>query len=104
MSYHLRSYDATPPGAYRYEQTEGIPRVFPASPVIEDLAGAVSRFRAANGLPRSSFLEALQDVDHYTCAGLGNNPAYCVSGDSQSVALNASSPQLNPCRGCGAPA
>lgn len=103
--YRLRSYDASPPGSYPYEQTEGIRKSFAAVPIIESQAAAVSAFRKGNGLPRASLKESLEDIDHYQCRRLGFNRAYCIPCAGESVvALNTSSPVVAPpCRGCGAP-
>jgi hypothetical protein len=104
MKYRLRSYEMTPPGGYPYEQTEGIHRKFRSEPVIEMQAQIVASFRRANHLPRASALEALQDIDAYTCQRLGNMPAYCVSTEQPvpAVALGSTSPLVAPCGGCGA--
>lgn len=105
MSCRLRSYDISPPGGYPYEQTVGIPRKFPSQPMIEAQAQLVSSFRKANGLPRSSVKESLEDVDQYTCARLGCMPGFCVSVTQQGVvAMAATAPAIAPpCKGCGAP-
>ena len=109
MKFRLRTYDQAPPGGYPFEQFEGIYRKFASVPLIEDQAKAVAAFRAGNHLPRASVAEALQDVDSYTCQRLGNNPGFCIpcdqaaAGGVQPVALNASSPIISPCGGCGAP-
>jgi hypothetical protein len=106
MKYRLRSYELTPPGGYPYAQTEGIPRQFPSQPLIEAQAQMVASFRRANKLPRATALEALQDIDCYTCQRLGNMPGFCVATDQPTpvVALNQTSPIVAPgCGGCGAP-
>lgn len=104
--FRLRSYDVNPPGGFPYEQTIGIYRQFPAVPLIESQAEAVYQFRAGNGLPRASKIEALEDVDCYQCQRLGNPHRFCVETEPGQavVSLNASSPIVAPpCRGCGAP-
>lgn len=78
-------------------------------PIIEDIARSLSSFRSANGKPRASVVECLQDVDQFQCLRLGCNPSYCVSVEAPQraappVALNSSSPIISPCRGCGVPA
>ena len=107
MTYRLRSYEAPLPGNYPYEQTEGIHRRFAAQPIIEAQAQIVSTFRKANGLPRASIGECLQDVDSYQCQRLGNHPTWCTSCDPNSprpVAMLPSNPNIAPpCAGCGAP-
>ena len=102
MRYRLRSYDVSPPGTYCYVQTEGIRKDFGCQPQIEALARIVSEFRKGNGLPRSDIRESLEDVDSYNCQRLGNNPQWCVPSDAANVVpLNASSPIISPCLGCG---
>jgi hypothetical protein len=105
MKYRLRSYELTPPGGYPYEQTEGIHRKFVSQPMIEAQAQAVASFRRANHLPRATALEALEDIDRYTCQRLGNMPGFCVPVDRPGpvVALGPTSPLVAPCGGCGAP-
>lgn len=102
----LKTYEAVPPGGYIFENFPVIYRKFPSVPTIESQARYVSDFRKANGIPRSSPKECLQEVDAYTCQRLGCNPAYCVAQDSktgQIVALNQSNPILTGgCAGCGA--
>lgn len=101
-AFRLRSYDLNPPGGYPYEQTEGIRKPFPSQPLIEAQAAIVADFRKGNGLPRSDVKQALEDVDHYQCFRLGNNPRWCVPVDGASILpLNTSSPIIAPCKGCG---
>lgn len=105
-TFRLRTYDLAPPGGFPYEQTTGIYRSFPSVPLIEAQAQTVSDFRKGNGLPRASVREALEDVDAYTCARLGNMRGFCTERDPKSpatIALNQSSPIVAPCGGCGAP-
>lgn len=104
--YRLRSYDVSPPGGYPYLQTDGIRREFKSQPLIEAQAQVVAGFRKANGLSRSSVIEALQDIDHFTCRRLGNMAGFCVPCDQTNpgkTALSSTSPIVNPCHGCGAP-
>lgn len=103
MSCRLKSYEQPLPGNYPYHQTDGIDRKFPAQPTPEYQAQVVSAFRKGNGLSRSSLKECLEDVDRYQCQRLGNNPVYCTCSEAQAnvLALNASSPIITPCKGCG---
>jgi hypothetical protein len=101
----LSSYDVTPPGGYAFEQTEGIPRSFPALPTIESQAQAVSGFRRGNGLPRSSLRESITDVDRY-CA---NVLLHChrrwtvpVDPTADTIATAVGPAQGEKCKGCGA--
>lgn len=106
MKFRLRSYELSPPGGYPYRQSKGIRRDFPSQPLIETQADIVAGFRQANGLPRATKMEALIDIDRYTCARLGGMPNFCIPEDGeaqQAVALGVSSPLLTPCHSCGAP-
>lgn len=105
MSCRLRTYDVVPPGGYPFENYKGIYRRFPSEPLIEAQAQIVSQFRQANGIPRASVAECLEDVDIYTCRRLGCDHRFCTGSSVRSgttVALNASSPIVAPCGGCGA--
>lgn len=100
----LRSYALIPPGGYPYVQNDGKHRVFPTVPVIEDQARIVADFRKANGLPRGTVREALEDVDRFQCQRLGGMSAFCFCSDTApaTVALGTQSPIISPCAGCGA--
>lgn len=103
--YRLKSYKNPVPGSFYYEQTEGIQRKFGPLPMPESIANDVTSFRKANGLPRATYAEALLDVDCYTCARLGNDPAYCwpVAGTfAPATDPNSHSYTQKRCRGCGA--
>lgn len=102
--YRLVSYDAPLPGNFPYEQSTGVYKRFPAEPLIEAQARNVAAWRKANGLPRSSVIESLEDVDHYQCSSRGNPKGLCIpcSGAAAQVALGQSSPIVAPCGGCGA--
>lgn len=98
----LLSHDKCPPGEFRYAQEHaGRVKRFGPGPLIHELAKGVAAFRAANGLPRSSPQEALEDIDSFTCQRLGNMPRFCY--DSENPVVNAfvspSGPQ--PCPTCG---
>lgn len=102
MRYRLRTYEISPPGGYPFSQ-DGVN--FPAQPMIEAQAKAVSNYRKGNGKPRASIPEALADVDCYQCQRLGNMPQWCVPADAvNQVALQPTAPIIAPpCQGCGAP-
>lgn len=102
MRYRLRTYELSPPGGFMFEENG---RKFPAQPMIEAQAQAVSSYRKGNGLPRSSIQESLRDVDCYQCQRLGNMNQWCVPADaSGTIALPANAPIIAPpCKGCGAP-
>jgi len=101
----LKSQLRCPPGSFPYEQTEGISKKFEASPLLEEQAHRVADFRKGNGLPRATVAEALQDIDCYTCARLGNNRRFCYDTDRTYAEV---SPMANRasggggCHGCGA--
>lgn len=99
--FRLRTHTVAPPGAYPYEQTQGIRRKFKSVPDINNQARAVMEFRQGNGLERASFEEALQDVDEYQCQRLGNMDRWCHSPDAPYV---ETTPKLrrSGCSGCGA--
>lgn len=107
MKYRLKSFDQSPPGSYPFTQraSQGfVTREFPAEPLIEAQARAVSAYRSGNNLPRSSYAESLADISIQTCWRLGNNPIFCIPVDAATpnqVALAANAPGLAPCAGCG---
>jgi hypothetical protein len=104
MSWQLKSYQYSPPGNYFYAQTDGIIHEFPANPVIEQLAKDLSKFRAANRLPRPDIRECLEDIDAFQCRRLGNNPIYCVETDQSFAQRHATHPWYKPnCATCGLP-
>lgn len=106
-AYRLRSYENSPPGAYPFTEFSSKPRNFRSQPMLEAQAKIVWGYRRANGLPRATYKEAIEDIDRQTCQRLGNNPLYCIECSSDSpheVALSESTPGLNgPCKGCGVP-
>ena len=82
-----------------------MPRQFPTVPVIESQAQAVSAYRKGNGLPRSSYVESLEDVSTFQCWRMNNDPAYCVECEGQGMGnlpMSENTPGLKPCKGCGA--
>jgi len=99
--FRLRSYDQTPPGGFPYHQAEGISRHFPSVPLIEHQAHIVSQFRRGNKLSRSTPIEALEDIDRYNCARLGNDPRWCVQTDAPLDIKGHQLSSLGPCAGCG---
>lgn len=104
--FRLRTYENTPPGGYVFDEYGSKPHHFRGEPMIEALAKQVSAYRRANGLPRASYREAIEDVDRQTCSRLGNNLTYCIQAEVNDgvVALASNAPGLNGgCKGCGAP-
>lgn len=73
----LKNHQSPIPNNYVFTQTTGIYHVFPANPLIDEVAKAVSAFRTANRLPRASLQESLEDVDRYQCAVRKNDETYC---------------------------
>lgn len=100
MSYILISKELVPPGGFSFVQTGDKPRVFASQPMAESQAQIVSSYRRANGLPRGSVSESLQDVMTYTCQRLGNNPKWCTQVEDGVTLDYAAMPK--PCAGCGA--
>ena len=98
----LRTYELTPPGGYPYTEPDG--HQFHSSPMIEDTARRVASYRAANGRPRATVREALEDVDAYTCQRLGNMAQWCLCNDQAAgnVSFGPGNPIITPCHGCGA--
>jgi hypothetical protein len=103
--YRLNSYDSVIPNGYYYVQTiNGKNRTCGPSPSVEDVARCALAFRTGNGLARASFTEALQDVNEYTCARLGNTSSYCTQCDEEGfLQANARIPGVKPCGSCGVP-
>ena len=102
MSWRLRRHDVAPPGGYPYEQREGIQKAFKTTFDINVDAKAIADFRQGNNLSRSTFAEALEDLDTQTCERLGYMPRYCWN--PQNVSYAETTPKLRPrgCSGCGA--
>ena len=100
----LKSYSNPLPNNYVYEQTEGVRHRFGANPIIEEVVKAVSSFRIANNLPRSSLCECLEDVDRFNCAVRQNDERFCwnCSEPFDRVHQNHHFIKQN-CAGCGTP-
>lgn len=77
MSWQLINHLRVPPGEYIYRQTEGIERLFRGTPDINIQANSVATFRKANGLPRATFDEAMEDIVQYTCQRIGGHKNWC---------------------------
>lgn len=107
MSWRLKSHIEYCPGCFSYRETiEGQEIVIGGSDSIDVQASKLARIRAANHWPRSSFAEALEDMDSYHCRRLGNNPQWCVETD---IPFDQWAPALRArsgggCGGCGTPA
>lgn len=97
----LLSHDKCPPGEFRYEQAfNGKARKFGPTPLIGELAARVASFRAGNGLPRATQIEALEDIDTFTCLRLGNDARWVFSTEKpfSEIVPNTS---LAGCATCG---
>jgi hypothetical protein len=99
--FRLRSYDFSPPGSYVFTQ-DG--HTF-SGPLIEAVGQQLLSYRKANGKPRATLKECIEDIDHGTCQRLGNMATYCIPcTEVGAIALGPSSPIIAPpCHGCGAP-
>lgn len=102
MPFRLLSHDKCCPGEFRFEQPfAGRAKRFGPSPLIGEVAKAVADFRAGNRLPRASALEALEDIDAFTCARLGNSPRWCFNTEKSFDQL-AGVAASTKCATCGA--
>lgn len=100
MPFRLLRYSPQPPGQFVYDQDwQGKKYHFDAQGLtIRQFAETIIvPFRQANGIPRASIAEAVQDVDYFTCARLNNEGCY----DSNQVP--GVSENKGGCGGCGAP-
>lgn len=84
----LLDHHKVPPGQYWYEQTfekdgRSLKKKWGSTPEIGSLAAKVAGFRKANGLPRANIMDALEDIDSWTCQRLGNNPKWCHDTDAK---------------------
>lgn len=80
--FRLLSHDKCVPGEFRYEQAfHGRAKKFGPTPLIGELAARVANFRAGNQLPRATQIEALEDIDSFTCLRLGNSPRWTYDTD-----------------------
>jgi hypothetical protein len=95
----LISHEKCPPGEFYYTQSEGLSKKFANTPLIGELATKIASFRAANKLARSTVSDALQDIDAFTCARLGNNPDWCYNTDQTVQAAHHGG---GGCKTCGA--
>jgi len=77
-----------PPGGWNYEQTEGVSGSFSENGP-GPLGLAISAFRRANNLPRSSPIEALEDAMCQICQRLNYDREWCVQTDSPAEVTQA---------------
>ncbi len=107
MNCRLRTYESNPPGGFPYVQVQDIRHNFPSQPLIEAQAKIVSSFRAANGLPRASVRECLEDIDRFNALRLGCHrmwtvPVGTTAADARVISLQQNHPAISECAGCGA--
>lgn len=105
--FRLRTYDQIVRGGYIFEQYGQKTLKFGPEPVIEAVARQVWKFRMANGLPRATYREAVEDVDQFNCRARGNDPSICIEvtdPDAHVINMMENTPGISgPCKGCGAP-
>jgi hypothetical protein len=93
----LKTYDIVPPNCFQYPH-------WGRSPIVEELAKKESAFRRANGIPRGSYRECLEDVDQFNAEKvLGCDPRWTTPTESASIAVGEGAAGLVECHGCGAP-
>lgn len=101
MAIRLKNIRGFAPGGYPYQQPAPKPHYFKAESYdLKQQAIIVSQYRLANGLPRSSLAETMEDIDAYTCQRLGGNPRWCFDTDK---GYTTAHPQLakGGCGSCG---
>jgi hypothetical protein len=99
--FRLLSHDNCPPGEFRYDQEfNGRFKKFGPTPLMGELAARVANFRAGNKLPRATQMEALEDIDLFTCQRLGNSPRWTYNTD-RSFAELVPKTSLGGCATCG---
>lgn len=98
----LIQFTPFPPGSFPYSQTfKGVTYNWIDEGLdIESQAARILKFRRANGVPRASFDETLEDLNIFTCARLGNDPRWC--GDSTKNHPLPQKASSGGCKGCGA--
>ncbi len=102
VHYRLRSNSIVIPGRFHFYQDGEKSNNFSPSPVAKVLANEVQSFRTANGLPRSSHDECLQDVIDFNGYRLGGDPKYFVKIDQDEGRSFSQPPaQGQACAGCG---
>jgi hypothetical protein len=107
--FRLRRFTPFPPGGFPYEQNQGIHHKFKAEGYsIRQQAEKVLSFRTANGLPRATFEEVMEDIDRYQCLRLGNHDRWCVDETASTKPYTESQPaarrKQGGCGTCGSPA
>ena len=96
----LRNHTNCPPGQFVYRQDHnGTQHKFGPSPLINEVAKAISQFRTGNKLARADLRSCIEDVDRYTCQRLGGNARWCLDTDKTYAEVR---PVKTGCGGCGA--
>lgn len=96
----LITYDTFPPGQFWYKDPNR-EKIFGGSHGAREQAKRVSDFRRGNGFPRASVVDALEDIDAFTCERLRYDPRWVQDTDIpfvQGTGLATST----PCATCGA--
>lgn len=98
----LVAFTPFPPGSFPYSQSYG-GKTYNFPDIGLDIKGqalVISRFRKANGLPRPSLSESLDDLNVFTCQRIGCDPRFCSDGTRpQAVFIQQTG---KPCATCGA--
>jgi hypothetical protein len=97
----LFSFTPFPPGGFPYSQVfKGVNYSFPDEGLdIPQQTARILKFRKANGLPRATFDETLEDLNVFTCNRLGNDQRWCGNGPRVASVQRV---QSSGCKGCGA--
>lgn len=104
--FRLISNETIVQGTYWIQETapSGAKKTCGPVPAIMDVASCLSGFRSANGLPRASITECLEDVHSFTCERLGNSTSICIEcTPDEFLEVNRNVPGIMPCKGCGIP-
>lgn len=102
MIYKLRDKNASIPGGYFYYQAGPKPHKFASVPFPEHQVSALSSYRKANNLERSSPEECYVDIIHFHGVRLGGNPRFFIKVDDEQAAAVFAPPSGGGCKGCGA--
>lgn len=91
----LTRLDIMVPGGYAYVQHETGMR-FDGNTPLRAQGKQLEAHRKANGLPRATFAEAIEDIEAATCARV---PGMCY--DTNAPAASAAAIMATAWRGCG---
>jgi len=102
----VADFHRVPPGDYWYVQRfvaadgKKYKKVFKGHSEAGTQAARIAIFRKANGLPRSTPSESLEDLSTFTCARLPAGNQWCMDTDIPWAQLVAAAYGPN-CRTCG---